>query len=507
MEASPTLEVAGLFKAFGPVQVLRDVTFRVEAGQVTAIVGENGSGKSTTMNIASGVLSPDAGRMRLNGEDYAPAHRRASERAGVAFIQQELNIFPDLSVAENLFLGRAPRVTPGLPIISRRRLIAESRGWLQQVGLTADPATAARRLSAGERQLLEIARALSTRPRLIIFDEPTTSLAARETERLFVLIERLKSEGVAIIYVSHLLEDVLRLADRVLVLRDGAVTLDQPRSEVSARGLVSAMVGRDIGSLYPERPPSSASAETLLEARGVGEPGVLRGVDVTVRAGEIVGLAGLMGSGRTELARILFGLDRHRDGEVRIRGRVLRSGSVRERLKVGAAFLTEDRRLEGVLPEATVDENFELAALPRYASVGGLRLDRTALRRRAAELARGVRLKSADTARTAIRTLSGGNQQKVLLGRWMMCEPSVLIVDEPTRGVDVGARQDIYRLLAEMAAKGAGILLISSDLEEVMGLSDRLMVLSRGRIAARFERAEYDRERILAAAFGQEMAA
>jgi len=313
---TPRVRVEGLSKSFSGVKVLHEVGFEAHAGEVLGLVGENGSGKSTTMSILAGIITPESGTLHLDGVPYAPANRQASQRAGIAFIQQELNIFPTLSVAENLFLGRFPRLIEGLPFIAHSRMCARAREPLRAVRLAIDPSTPASRLSPGERQLLEIARGLSTQARVMIFDEPTTSLSGRESERLFEIIERLRDRGVAILFISHSLDDVLRLSDRVAVLRDGRVTLTARRGEFDVNRLVMAMIGRSIGGLFPARAPRSTPPAPLLSVKNVSEPGVIADMSFEVGAGEIVGVAGLMGSGRTELARILFGLDTYREGTI-----------------------------------------------------------------------------------------------------------------------------------------------------------------------------------------------
>jgi ABC-type sugar transport system ATPase subunit len=507
MSGAPRFKVEGLNKSFYGVQVLNDVSFEAFAGEVLGIVGENGSGKSTTMNILAGVLQRDGGAISLDGVSYSPKTRRESGALGVAFIQQELSSFPNLSVAENLFLGRFPRQFKSLPIVSYRTMNARARELLKSVDLDVDPSTATNHLSAGERQLLEIARGLATEARLMIFDEPTTSLTQRETSRLFAIIERLRSRGVAIIYVSHALDDVLRLSNRIVVLRDGRVTQRALSEETSAQQLVVSMVGRSIEALFPNRAERSYDSAPLLHVSDVGEPGVVHNISFCIGRGEIVGLAGLMGSGRSELARILFGLDPHRRGKVSLKGRVLQSNDLDARLAGGMAYLTEDRRHEGLMMDASISDNMALAALPLFTARGLRRVRDQSLRAATSAFASRLNIKSGDIHSTAVRTLSGGNQQKVALGRWLLRKPSFFILDEPTRGVDVGAKEEIYRLLAQMVDEGMGILVISSEIEELIGLCDRILVLHRGQLQSQFQRAEFDREAILRAAFGQERAA
>ena len=494
-------------KSFFGVQVLHHVSFEAHGGQVLGVVGENGSGKSTTMNLLTGILQADEGTILLDGQPFEPRSRRDSDAAGIAFIQQELNIFPNLSVAENLFLPHPPLRLAWLPFISRRQMSVRARELLRRVDLDVSPTASASTLSAGERQLLEIARGLAGRARVFIFDEPTSSLTTRESFRLFDIIQRLRRDGVAILYISHNLEEVLELSDEVMVLRDGQVVLREASRNLSTRELVLAMVGRPIEALFIERPMTSTAGTAVLEVCGLGQPGVLENINLRVGRGEIVGIAGLMGSGRSELARTLFGLDEHRAGTVRVSGEILPSESVTARLAADVAFLTEDRRHEGLMMEASVEDNMALAALPSFASRVGQRVNRKSLLQAILELGQRLHLKSGDVRTSPVRSLSGGNQQKVVLGRWLLRQPRLFILDEPTRGVDVGAKQEIYRLLAELAAGGMAILVISSELEELIGLCDHIHVMRHGEVVAEFTREHFDREAILRAAFGQGRAA
>lgn len=504
---APRLKVEGLLKSFFGVRVLDDVSFEAHGGHVLGIVGENGSGKSTTMNLLTGVTPADGGTIRLDGKPFNPSSRRDSDAAGIAFIQQELNVFPNLSVAENLFLLHPPRRFRSLPLISRRQISVLARQLLHRVDLDVSPNALAGTLSAGERQLIEIARGLSSDARLFIFDEPTSSLTAREAARLFEIIHRLRQDNVAVLYISHNLEEVLALSDDVIVLRDGRVTLRADSPTLNASDLVLAMVGRPIEALFAERPVTRTAAMPMLEVSGLCEPGTLENVSLRVGRGEIVGIAGLMGSGRSEVARAVFGLDRHSAGVVRVNGEVLPPGNVKARLAAGVAFLTEDRRHEGLMMDASVADNMALAALPGYASTLSRRIENERLLKAIRELGQRLNLKSGDVQTSPVRSLSGGNQQKVVLGRWLLRQPRLFILDEPTRGVDVGAKQEIYRLLAQLADAGMAILVISSELEELIGLCDRIHVMRRGELTAEFPRERFDREAILRAAFGQSHAA
>lgn len=496
------LRVDSLTKSFFGARALDNVSFEAYAGEVLGLVGENGSGKSTTMNILAGVCRRDAGEILLDGAPYNPKTRQESESMGVAFIQQELNIFPNLTIGENILLGRSPRILKGFPVISRAKANARARELLHLVDLAVNPCELAGSLSSGERQLLEVARALSTDARVVIFDEPTTSLTKPETERLFDIVRRLRARQVAVIFISHVLQDVLSLSERVVVLRDGKVTRRFEGRGVTSQELVVAMVGRSIETLFPERTwLRAADSCPVLEATGVGEPSVVESISLTVGKGEIVGLSGLMGSGRSELARILFGLDPHRFGAVRLHGHPLKAGDTHARLSGGMAFLTEDRRFDGLMMEASIADNVSLGALPMYTRPSGV-VAAEELLGAAQPLLKSLNTKYGDL-RMPVRSLSGGNQQKVLLVRWLLRKPTVFILDEPTRGVDVGAKEDIYRLLSELAANGMSILMISSELEELMGLCDRILVMNQGRIHAQFERPHFTAEGLLKAAFGQ----
>lgn len=502
----PRLQAHGIGKSFAGVEVLRDVSFEVQGGEVLAVVGENGSGKSTTMNILAGLIAADSGRLYLDGQIYAPSSRHASQSAGIAFVQQELNIFPNLTVAENLLLSRFPRAHERLPLISKKRMHERAAELLHAVNLHVRPSLLASELSAGERQLLEIARGLSADAKVLILDEPTTSLSTPEIERLFDLVEGLRRRAAAIIFVSHSLSDVLRVSDRVLVLRDGQITLRAKRGEVDVNGLIAAMIGRSMQQLFPPRAAKRASGACVLRVENVAEPGVLTDVSFEVARGEIVGIAGLMGAGRSELARILFGLDPYRDGVISANGRRLPPAKVSAALAAGVAFLTEDRRQDGLMLESTVEENLAIAVLPLLATAVLGRLHFRALRARVAAVAERLRIKCKDIERARVATLSGGHQQKVILGRWLLRKPSIFILDEPTRGVDIGAKGEIYQLLVEVADQGMALIVISSDLAELTGLCDRILVLHQGRVQGSFERAQFSHERILRAAFGGRVA-
>jgi ABC-type sugar transport system ATPase subunit len=492
------LDVQGIDKSFGGVRVLRDVGFSLEAGRVLGLVGENGAGKSTLMNVLGGVLAPEGGWMRLGGEEYRPRTPAEAARRGIAFIHQELNLHPNLSVAENVFLSCLPRRRFS-PFVDRGWLAARTREVLSAVGLAVSPWTPVAALASGERQLVEIARAVAADARVVILDEPTTSLESAEIEGLFALLGRLKAEGRALIYISHVLGDVLRQSDDVLVLRDGAVVASGLATDFDEAALIRHMVGRALETVFPPRSGRSPG-DPALEVCGLTRAGAFRDVTFTVRRGEVVGLAGLMGAGRTEVLRCLFGLDRVQAGRVSVGGVALHPRSPRGAVSRGLALVTEDRRDDGLVLEASVADNLALVSLADHARGGWI--DRRRLARALEAQAEAVSLEATGGFARPVATLSGGNQQKVVLGKWLLTRPSVVLLDEPTRGIDVGARQQVYRLVSELADAGTAVLLVSSEIEELLGLADRILVMHQGRLVAELPREHFDQERILTAALG-----
>jgi len=493
------IEFSHIEKSFFGVKVLKDVSFAVKPGQTVGIVGENGAGKSTLMNILGGNLRADTGAMRLNGQLYAPDSPREAERAGISSIHQELNLFLNLSIAENIFIRGFPRSRPWLPFVNRREIRERTRGLLREVNLTHSPDTLIERLSAGERQLVEIAKALALDARLIILDEPTTSLTARETERLFAIMARLRERGLSMIYISHTLGHVLKLCDEIVVLRDGAVVANEPTPQFRMDRLVSLMVGREISQLFPPR-TARPTEQIVLDVRGVSQPGFVRDIAFQLHRGEILGVSGLMGAGRSELARILFGLDSCATGDIRLDGESIGHLPPGERIQRGLAFLTEDRRAEGLCLEASIADNVTLVAQRQLARGPLGWVDRSKTGVEVRRMREAVQLTPTARDEQPVKTLSGGNQQKVVLAKWLLHEPKVFILDEPTRGIDVGAKYEVYRLIHALAARGAGVLLISSEVEELLGVCDRIMVMGGGGIRETIELREFDRERILRAA-------
>jgi ribose transport system ATP-binding protein len=530
------LQFEGISKSFFGVHALRGVTFGLPAGHVLGLIGENGAGKSTLMNILGGVLPPDSGRMTVRAthasplREYAPRNPAEATRAGVAFIHQELNLFTNLSIVDNLFIDRFPTLGRS-PFINRRAARERAKQLLETLSLDLAPETTIDRLTPGERQLVEIAKALSTGAEIILFDEPTTSLTAGETQRLFGIIRDLRAQGKSMIYISHNLGNVLDLADDIVVLRDGQVVDTGPRAEFTVDRMIARMVGREIDQIFPTR-ASKPSEEILLEVQGLSQPGLVKDIDLVLHQGEVLGLFGLMGSGRTELARILFGLEPFERGRIAIQGVPRARVSAGDSIRQGLAFVTENRREEGLLMEATILDNVALVSLPAFAGSGR---DRTAreseirsntdagggrsvrthfgssllprllrqrrLREAVTRVAQSLRIKSGPVDRTLAKNLSGGNQQKAVIGKWLLSRPTVFIMDEPTRGVDVGAKYEVYSIINDLAARGAGILLISSELEELTGMCDRILVMSKGEIQGTFARGDFAPEPILHAAF------
>lgn len=492
------LSFEGLRKEYFGVAAVRDLTLDIRAGDVVGVIGENGAGKSTLMNMIGGVVSPNAGEMRWQGEAYHPRSPSDATARGIAFIHQELNLFTNLTIAENIFVDDFPS---RFGMINRSAMRQRTAALLQQLALDVAPDTDVDSLAPGERQLVEIAKALHRDAELIIFDEPTTSLTPRETARLFETIERLKADGKTILYISHILNDVKRLSDAVVVLRDGQLVGRGATADFDVPDMITAMIGRALGGLYPER-TAQPRGEVLFSAKGLTQPGILEDVSFDIRAGEILGLFGLMGSGRSEMARIVFGLDPLEQGTLALKGQPL-TGTIRDRIASGVAFVTEDRRAEGLLMDAPIADNLSLVSLAEFGRTPLAFLDRTRLERRTEQIQTDMLIKANDIQNQPARALSGGNQQKVVIGKWLMRHPALFILDEPTRGVDVGAKFEIYALADRLAAAGSGVLFISSELEELTGMCDRIMVMNRGEVMGGFDRDAFSDRDILAMAFGK----
>jgi rhamnose transport system ATP-binding protein len=492
----PLLAVAGIEKSFPGVRALSGVSFDVAPGEVHALLGENGAGKSTLIKIISGVYQPDAGAIHVDGRPLRLESPDDARRAGIATIYQELLLFRDLSVAENIFMGHAPRSHGGW--LDWKAMAAKTEALLASLEITdLAPGRIVGSLSVGNRQRVEILRALSQDARLLIMDEPTAALTEYDVTRLFDLVRRLKSRGVGIIYISHRMDEIFQLADRVTVLRDGAHVGTRKVVETSSGELVQMMVGRQIESLFPK--VDVPIGKPVLEVRDLVRRPLTKSVSLTVHAGEIVGLAGLVGSGRSELAQTIFGATPAESGQILLSGKPVQVRSPSAARALGIAYVPEDRATQGLVRPMSVRENFSLASLAKVARFGFID---TAAETRLAEAGVNRFRVRAGSLDQVVGRLSGGNQQKIVLGKWLANQPKLLILDEPTRGIDVGAKAEIHRLMCELAAQGLAILMISSELPEVLGMSDRVLVMREGRLAAEFARAEASPEAVGAAMMG-----
>jgi len=476
-EGGSLLQMRGIRKSFVGVEVLHGVDIDLAAGEIHAIVGENGAGKSTLMKILAGAHVPDEGTIEIDGQPLSFHHPHAAQEAGVGIVYQEFNLLPDRTVAENVFVGREP-VKRG--IVDRRAMERSTGALLDEVGESSfTPQTLVRRLSVAQQQVVEIVKARSLNARILVLDEPTAALADHEVELLFALVRRLQERGIGMLYISHRLREVFTLADRITVLKDGALVKTLPTSETDSRGLVNLMVGRELDGYFPPRGEAGDLGDVRLAVKNVSTP-LLRDVSLQVRAGEIVGLAGLQGSGRTELARAIFGADPLAGGSIEIDGKAARINTPRAAIRAGLGFITEDRKLEGLALAQSIADNMLLAV--RTVIPGARRRRRTEGLMTVKELAEVTDLRARGPEQE-VRFLSGGNQQKVVLAKWLETRPQVLIFDEPTRGIDVGAKAGIHDLIRKLAKDGVAVLMISSELPELIGMSDRILVMHEGALA------------------------
>ncbi len=493
----PFLQMQGIVKRFAGVTALKGVGFDVSAGEVHMLLGENGAGKSTLIKVLSGVHVPDEGRMLIEGVPATIRNPRDAQGYGLSTIYQEFNLAPDLTVAENIFLGREP-LRGGFPgLVNYPLLKARSRQLLEDLGLAIDPDGLVSRLGVAQQQMVEIAKALSINSRLIVMDEPTAVLTSQEIDTLFRVVRTLKERGVAIIYISHRLDEVRALGDRATVLRDGALIGTVDVAGTTTDQLIRMMVGRDLHDKFPKA--EVAPGEEVLRVSGLGRKGVLSDVSFTLRRGEIVGLAGLIGSGRTEVARCIFGADPIDSGSIALRGEPIRIRNPRHAIDSGVALVPEDRKQQGILASMSIRENITIATLAGYDTLGVLNVAREEAH--AWKFCKTLNLKTPTLDRPIVQ-LSGGNQQKAIIARWLSANAAVYIFDEPTRGIDVGAKVEIYQLMGELVKRGAAILMISSELPEILGMSDRILVMRGGTICAQLGRADATEEAILGCALG-----
>jgi rhamnose transport system ATP-binding protein len=487
-------------KSYGAVRALRDGTLSLAPGEVRALVGENGAGKSTLVKLLAGVIRPDSGTLTVDGEAADFHSPTAARDAGIAVIYQEPTLFPDLSIAENVVMGRHP-LGAGRRI-DRDAMRAQVAELLGRLGVRLDPERPVRGLSIADQQIVEIAKALSFDAKVLIMDEPTAALSGPEVERLFGVIRALRERDAAVLFISHRLEEVFAVCDTVTVMRDGAVVHEAQTAEIDADGLVRRMVGRELGTLFPKL--DAAVGDPVLKVERLTREGVFTDVSFEVRSGEIVALAGLVGAGRSEVARAIFGIDKPDGGHVEVAGRRLPGGRPLAAMRAGVGFVPEDRRQQGLVMDLSVGRN---ATMTRMRSLTRLGLiSGGAERRLAEEWAARLQLRY-HRLRDPVGNLSGGNQQKVVLAKWLATDPKVLIVDEPTRGIDVGTKAEVHRLLSELAQGGVAVLMISSELPEVLGMADRVLVMHEGRISGRLSRAAADEESVMRAATGRQEAA
>ena len=487
------LSLRGAAKTFGPVVALADGTIELRAGEIHALVGENGAGKSTLVKILAGLYHPDAGEFEVDGARVAFRTVAESKAAGISVIYQEPTLFPDLTVAENIFIGRQPKGRAGL--ISRSRMRAEARALFERLGVPIDPDRLAEGLSIADQQIIEIAKAISLDAKVLVMDEPTAALSGVEVERLFAVARSLRDRGTGILFISHRFDEIFALTDRITVMRDGRYIANHDTAAVTSPEIVREMVGRDIAQLFPK--VEAAVGDTVLRVEGLSSAGVFRDIDFEVRAGEIVALAGLVGAGRTEVARAVFGIDGYDSGTVELLGRRIRPRDPQSAIDAGIGFVPEDRRKQGLVMDLSVARNATLTlrhALARFGLISGARE-----RRAAVEWTKRLQVKTG-SQEYAVATLSGGNQQKVVLAKWLATEPKLLIVDEPTRGIDIGTKAEVHRLISDLAGRGIAILMISSELPEVLGMADRILVMHEGRITARIDRADATPEAVMHAA-------
>ncbi|MFZ1426515.1 MAG: sugar ABC transporter ATP-binding protein [Geminicoccaceae bacterium] len=477
---APTLEMRGVSKTFPGVKALNEVQLKAWGGEVLALMGENGAGKSTLMKILSGAYQADAGgEIKIDGTAVQIGDPIAAKAHGIAIIYQELSLAPNLTVAENIYLGVEVH---SRGIVDRKAMYDGCRPVLERLGAPFGPQTLVGTLSIAEQQLVEIARALHAKSKILVLDEPTTALSSRETERLFALIRQLRSEGIALVYISHRMAEVYELSDRVSVLRDGSYVGTIERAELTADALVKMMVGRDLSSFYKkEHDPHGSRGPVILEVKDVTDGGRrVKPCSFQLHEGEVLGIAGLVGSGRTELARLIYGADLKAGGEVLLNGQKVDIKKPKDALDLGIAYLTEDRKRLGLFLDMSCGENINVGVIDRDARGWGV-LNLATAKRRAEAAFKALRVRAASPL-VGVGSLSGGNQQKVLLSRWLEIGPKVLILDEPTRGVDIGAKSEIYRIIDELAQKGIGVIVISSELPEIIGTCDRALVMREGHI-------------------------
>lgn len=497
MSTIPFIEMTGIDKAFSGNQVLTNVDFEIKHGEIHALMGENGAGKSTLVKVLTGIHPRDNGVVKLDGKEVTFTNPKEAEEKGIIVIHQELNIIPHLTVAENMFLGK--ELTYGKTgILNTKAMKKQTVQSLKRLGVTnIHPDETAGNLSVGQQQMVEIARAIATDAKLIVMDEPTAALTDREIESLFKVIDSLKAQGVSIIYISHRMEEIFNICDRITILRDGQYIGTENIAETSFEGIVKMMVGRELGEQFPER--DHPVGDVIFEVSNLGRAGYFKDISFDIKEGEILGVAGLMGAGRSEVMEVIFGFHKKDSGSIKLNGKDLTIKHPRDAVKAGIGFITEDRKSKGLVIDASIRENIALTNLKTISS-GGI-ISNSKENKMVVELIKRLHVRTTGGGQE-VKSLSGGNQQKVVIAKWLGINPTILILDEPTRGVDVGAKKEIYSIMNELTESGVAIIMISSELPEVLGVSDRIMVMHEGEITAFLNRDEADQERIMTAATG-----
>jgi ribose transport system ATP-binding protein len=492
-----SLKLENITKSFPGVKAVENVTLEAYQGEILALAGENGAGKSTLMNILSGALLADSGRILLDGQEAKITSPRSAQESGIAMIHQELALIPQMTVGQNIFLGREPR-TAWKMLVDTKKMYPAARKILHRMGLDFAATALIADLSIAQRQMVEIARAISFQSRIIILDEPTSALSEREADKLFTLMHSLREQGVTLIYISHRMEEIFSISDRVAVMRDGQLIGVQPTKELTINKVVQMMVGRELKEFFPKT--DTKLGEVVLEAHHLRSSTRLKDASFSLRKGEILGLAGLVGSGRTDLARVIFGADRLNGGEIRIHGQSVRIHSPQEAIRMGIGLITEDRKAQGLFLGQSLRSNVAVTIFERLSRLGFLQFKKIDYQVQA--LVQQLKIRTPNLEQR-VRNLSGGNQQKVVISRWLAVDPKILILDEPTRGIDVASKAEIHVLISELAAKGVAILVISSELPEILGISDRILVMHDGRLVTELDRSEATQARIMQAATGQ----
>ncbi|HEX2916063.1 MAG TPA: sugar ABC transporter ATP-binding protein [Chloroflexia bacterium] len=488
----PVVQVQNVSKSFGGVHALKDVHFEIFPGEVHAILGENGAGKSTLIKIITGVQQPDSGQIFLEGKPVRFANTREAQTNGIAAIYQEPSLFPDLDIAENILVGRQPMSRRG---VDWKLMYQEASRLLQRLGSSLNPRTKARELSVAQQQVVEIARALSINAKVLIMDEPTSSLTQGEVEELFTIVRQLRAAGTAVVFISHRLEELFALADRVTTLRDGSYVGTRDMSNVTTEELIRMMVGRNLDQLFPKQ--AVTAGEVVLEVEGLSVEGAFSDVSFQLRRGEIVGMSGLIGAGRTNVARAIFGIEPATAGTIRLDGKPVTIKNPETAMKLGIGYVPEDRKEHGLVLDMSIAQNITLPVLSKFSTLGWLHAKRE--QQAALVSSKQLEVKMSGIDQKAGQ-LSGGNQQKVVLSKWLSTKPRVLILDEPTRGIDVGTKAAVHQLMSNLAAEGMAILMISSELPEVLGMSDRILVMRSGHLTGQFSRAEATQEKLMSAA-------